>query len=296
MTERYCSSFYSLCGLRWLIHSTQSEDQGLRKSQRRATSPSYTKSPSLFSLFPSTPTRTTRTQPASKAAFRPSPLHRSNTTPGALSPIRQIFETPDPTDHSPVSVRKNSPTPLENPYPTESPSPPNPYQQTPPNPNDQSNQQSETDDSPFFTPPHSPPTLTPNPSPHPHPATNKNTAFPFPTTPFSVPSPATHTSTTPSTNPTISIARQISITRRQRQLHVPFDATDSERLVDRRPMTPTLVNVRSRSSSVAGAESRSGLGQRQGQGRGYWDGDGNGNGVGNVARKSQRVVVECVEG
>lgn len=57
----------------------------------------------------------------------------------------------------------------------------------------------------------------------------------------------------------VSIARQISVTRRQRQLLVPI-ASESERLVDRQPMMPTLVDVRS--------------------------------GQGHTARKSQRVLIE----
>lgn len=222
-----------------------------------------------------------RAQPASKAIPKSSPLHRSNTTPGALSPIRQTFETPEPTDRSAFLVRNHSAAHLVYSYPIDSPVPDHTHQQPPVDHNELSNQLSESEDPPFFTPPHSPPHLTLGLSPHP----NTNTSIPNPTT--STPSPVTNTPTT-SYNPTISIARQISITRRvsitrrQRQFHVPFNSNNLERLVDRRPMTPTLVNVRSRSSSAPGVES--GLGH--GRDSEFW----------HVVRKSQRVVVECVEG
>lgn len=56
---------------------------------RRATSPGPTKSPA-FSLFPSTPTQLTARE-SSPSRGRETPLHRSNTSPAALSPSRPAF-------------------------------------------------------------------------------------------------------------------------------------------------------------------------------------------------------------
>ncbi|KAG9240990.1 hypothetical protein BJ878DRAFT_255006 [Calycina marina] len=80
---------------------------------RRATSPQPAKSPA-FSLFPSTPSRLTVRQP--------SPLQRSNTSPAALSPSRQMFahiaednemhaSLLGPAPHIPVDPTPNPPRP-----------------------------------------------------------------------------------------------------------------------------------------------------------------------------------------
>ncbi|KAL3420144.1 hypothetical protein PVAG01_08643 [Phlyctema vagabunda] len=61
---------------------------------RRATSPQPTKSPA-FSLFPNTPPPPLRLIPKDPSSSEPrhkSPLQRSNTAPGALSPARATFE------------------------------------------------------------------------------------------------------------------------------------------------------------------------------------------------------------
>ncbi|KAI9874512.1 MAG: hypothetical protein M1830_009668 [Pleopsidium flavum] len=86
------------------------ESEQLRRPQRRATSPSHVKSPSLFSLFPSTPTQTTRTHPATRNFSKPSPLQRSHTTPGASSPSRATFERTRATEGSEVPSVFHTPT------------------------------------------------------------------------------------------------------------------------------------------------------------------------------------------
>lgn len=78
-----------------------------------------------------------------------------------------------------------------------------------------------------------------------------------------------HPPNSDSAAPEISIARQISITRRQRQQLLPVHIdSDSERLINRQPMTPTLVNVK----SVTGS--------------------GRAIGEGHMSRKSQRGIIE----
>ncbi|RDW77373.1 hypothetical protein BP6252_05426 [Coleophoma cylindrospora] len=60
---------------------------------RRATSPQPTRSPA-FSLFPNTPSRSAAREPLPTHEPRhKSPLQRSNTAPGAISPARASFET-----------------------------------------------------------------------------------------------------------------------------------------------------------------------------------------------------------
>jgi hypothetical protein len=87
---------------------------------RCGTSPLPSKSPAM-SLFP-TISRTQRDQPVPMP--RRSPLHRSNTSPAALSPNRQTFLPPKPVDKhiAPAAARLSSPWSSDVPVPPDSPS------------------------------------------------------------------------------------------------------------------------------------------------------------------------------
>ena len=100
---------------------------GLLKPHRRATTPSPAKSPTFsLSLFPP-PTQARDNHPPSPRALslhRPWPLQRSNTAPGALSPSRQTFaQSDDAGKESAHTAQEEPPTPelathLETPTPS----------------------------------------------------------------------------------------------------------------------------------------------------------------------------------
>lgn len=88
---------------------------GLLKPHRRATSPSPAKSPTFsLSLFPP-PAQARDNHPPSPREpllHRPRPLQRSNTAPGALSPNRQTFAQPDDVGKkSAHTAQEEPPTP-----------------------------------------------------------------------------------------------------------------------------------------------------------------------------------------
>lgn len=93
--------------------STKNEDDGTRngmmKPQRRATSPSFPKSPSVgLSLFPQPTDGNHRRTPSPRAVsvHRPRPLQRSKTAPSS-SPSRQNFSIPRPSNDVPRKVSQD---------------------------------------------------------------------------------------------------------------------------------------------------------------------------------------------
>ncbi|KAL8929441.1 MAG: hypothetical protein Q9172_000492 [Xanthocarpia lactea] len=221
----------------------------------RAASPN--KSPS-FSLFPPSPTASSRKLQTS--ARERSPLHRSATTPGAISPSRAKFDFSSPSDVSPNKAKFDFSTPaIVSPSEAKISTSTDPTDQfvviihtpteqsKPPQPSRKESFFSSSDAESFITANGSPapealsPSQLRNNSPHrPSPARrtastetrNSSAQRPSPTrNPSSVQDPLREAAE-------ISIARQISISQRQRQLLVQAVAPQ--------PVQPKIVDANAR--------------------------------------------------
>ncbi|KAL8694648.1 MAG: hypothetical protein Q9218_000743 [Villophora microphyllina] len=191
------------------MHDELSSSRHQAASPNRASSPN--RSPS-FSLFPPSPPAHGRK--ANKQARERSPLHRSASTPIAVSPSKAKFEFFDTSDNG----RQDQVILIVH---------------TPSEPSE-SRRQSGMD---FYTPPtslHTPhreistnieypfPSLSPSQNADPsHLASSSNARTPSPSRPPNTNKPSPHPMNTYNKAAEISIARQISISRQQRQLLVP---------------------------------------------------------------------------
>lgn len=238
---------------------------------RRGTSPLPTKSPAM-SLFPTVP-RTQRDQPVPMP--RRSPLHRSNTSPAALSPNRHTFLPPKPIDKR---LASNDPiTRSSNPWSSDLPVPPDS-----PSSISSAEVQSSTPlkPAPKFTEPAwemVKPLKADKPKRHAAPpqvqfnAIQRNQSVMISHPVHTLPRKQSLQSSLDAlaqteqeeeaeelinTAANISIARQISVSRRQKQMLVPIKAKMSGRSTpienttqtvvhvnERKPMTPMLVNI-----------------------------------------------------
>lgn len=229
----------------WLTEAQQTSTEELPKPHRRddsTSSKSSTKSPS-FSLFPPSP----RGSAANRSLPRPSPLSRSTTTPNTtLTPPQPKIHKTKSQDRDQVFVIVHTPT--------DSPSTPTAHGRMPsfgpPAPSANSTQASffECEEYPGYTFEEDPPTPTSAKSPK---DTFLQRAFParkdsikklnLAKSEACLRHQADEPVSTVAAAAEVSVARQISISRRQRQMLVPIAQA-------RQPMRPTLVNARSTSA------------------------------------------------
>lgn len=214
------------------------------KFERRTPSTSSTKS-STFSLFPTTQNASNRSS-ARKVTLERSPLSRSVTGLGAISPGRAKKELSEPQEQNHVIVILHSPARTSSTAPLKSSHRGNPSSDT-------SHRSQSSTDASFVEAPESPILRSPmkkedlplRKSSMRAPQKPPNTAEPAPL--LSVP---TNTSASTPTEPDapdqklraaaeISIARQISVSRRQRHLLVPIVPKTA-----RQSMQPTVVDMR----------------------------------------------------
>lgn len=214
------------------------------KFERRTPSTSSTKS-STFSLFPATQ-NTSNHSSARKVTLERSPLSRSMIAPGAISPGRAKKELSEPQEQNHVIVIVHSPARASSTAPSKDSHRGNPSSDT------SHRSQSSTDasfvealESPILRPPLKKEDLPLRKSSMraPHKPPNTADAAPLPPAPTNMPA---STPTKPNaTNQKlraaaeISIARQISVSRRQRHLLVPIVPKTATQ-----PMQPTVVDVR----------------------------------------------------
>ncbi|MCJ1472673.1 hypothetical protein MMC13_001322 [Lambiella insularis] len=245
---------------------------------RRATSPSPRSLSPSFSLFPAALSSAKRT-PSPLSFMKASPLHRSATAPDSLSPARAAFETskssmrdrshPLAIVHSPT---RSSDTPISAHNPKWSS---DMSASTDASPIDDSDpdyslagkiipiskfSSSARSDSPFR---YVEPIVESSRPPRSHKSSSTRSENPTPST--NSRHVANPLSSAPPSAAEISIARQISVSRRQ-QLLVPI----KPRTV-RQPMQPTLVDVSKHRTA---------------------DGSGDGRAIGHVSRKSEHALLE----
>ncbi|MCJ1382502.1 hypothetical protein MMC17_005615 [Xylographa soralifera] len=243
---------------------------------RRATSPSPRSMSPSFSLFPA-PQLSSKRVPSPLSLVKPSPLHRSATAPGALSPARAAFESSTSISKGPTQIPATIRSPAQSPETPASAHGPkwssDISASTDASPIDDSDHDhalagkllpiskfssSARADSPFRPPD----TSTKN--------TNKSQlsrkfsgARQLDKTTHNARTIANPLSSSPPSAAEISIARQISVSRRQ-QLLVPITPKTA-----RQPMQATLVDVNKHAESAENTDGR-----------------------GHISRKSQHALLE----
>ncbi|OCL08230.1 hypothetical protein AOQ84DRAFT_376953 [Glonium stellatum] len=218
---------------------------GLLKPQRRATSPSPSKSPTFsLSLFPP-PAQTRDNHPPSPrvtSLHRPRPLQRSNTAPGALSPSRQTFAQSDDAGKKSAHAAQEEP-----------PTPELATHLMTPTPSTIQSFDSEETEATLVVAKDTGPWKPRLPEPE-WEIVAKSVETPSQVEGENSPRPAKVDEPTPETTQvSVGVARTVSVSRStgaRPQFLKPMIVTSEqpERLVDRKPLTPTLVELRNRKS------------------------------------------------